>query len=507
MPVRVISGDETGLIKLTDVAAQSYASYGDQSRSRGIQGLAWTLHSGTSAGATTSKDGNNSDSSVCDVFTNVFTAMRIDGALEYWHHDVSQDTLSELSLLTVNTGFQNPQGCVSLYGSASHSGGAARTMAYDANGDCIVVKYDPTGSSSSGNGGGDDDDGRAGGKRKRKGSTKSSSSSSNGSSSSSSNNPMSKLSASEIVHTYDRGVEGKTEVVTAFNVQGPLICAVGLQDSFVVAGKENDLKVYDVETQEPLWKAKNVPHDNLALRVPVWVTDMKLRSPRSCSGSGAQIVAGTSYKHIRVYDTKAKRQPVLNFETACEYRISSVQPTADGNYVYVGDASGSLLKYDLRTGQRVGTVKGSIGSIRSQYLASNDQLAIGGLDRYVRLHDTEKVNGKGKGYGNTYLKNRINSVLATHGGADGYVPYTTTAADAAAAAAAALVARRKAIGADDDYGSDDDDSADGLGEAGKGGGGSDSSSGAEEEEDALEQADFSSESEAEGEGEGEDELR
>ena len=47
-----------------------------------------------------------------------------------------------------------------------------------------------------------------------------------------------------------------------------------------------------------------------------------------------------------------KRQPVLNIETSCEYRISSVQPTIDGNQVYVGDSSGALLLYDLRNGRR-----------------------------------------------------------------------------------------------------------------------------------------------------------
>ena len=47
MSMRAVSGDETGLLKLTDIAAQSYTSYGEQSRSRSIQGLSWLLDSDT----------------------------------------------------------------------------------------------------------------------------------------------------------------------------------------------------------------------------------------------------------------------------------------------------------------------------------------------------------------------------------------------------------------------------------------------------------------------------
>lgn len=39
-------------------------------------------------------------------------------------------------------------------------------------------------------------------------------------------------------------------------------------------GKENDLKLWDLEKKETIFHAKNVPHDWLELRVPIWVSDI-----------------------------------------------------------------------------------------------------------------------------------------------------------------------------------------------------------------------------------------
>lgn len=43
---------------------------------------------------------------------------------------------------------------------------------------------------------------------------------------------------------------------------------------FASGGKENELKLWDVETGKQIFLAKNLPHDWLQLRVPVWVSDM-----------------------------------------------------------------------------------------------------------------------------------------------------------------------------------------------------------------------------------------
>ena len=45
---------------------------------------------------------------------------------------------------------------------------------------------------------------------------------------------------------------------------------------FAYGGRENDLCLYDLEKQESIFTARNVPHDFLSLRVPIWVSDMQV---------------------------------------------------------------------------------------------------------------------------------------------------------------------------------------------------------------------------------------
>ncbi len=41
-------------------------------------------------------------------------------------------------------------------------------------------------------------------------------------------------------------------------------------------GRENDLAVWDIEKQATVFSAKNVKHDKLNLRVPVWITGVQV---------------------------------------------------------------------------------------------------------------------------------------------------------------------------------------------------------------------------------------
>ena len=47
---------------------------------------------------------------------------------------------------------------------------------------------------------------------------------------------------------------------------------------FAFGGRENDLGLFDIEKQESIFTARNVPNDFLDLRVPVWVSDMQVGS-------------------------------------------------------------------------------------------------------------------------------------------------------------------------------------------------------------------------------------
>lgn len=53
-------------------------------------------------------------------------------------------------------------------------------------------------------------------------------------------------------------------------MNNPVVIAVG--------GRENDIALYNLETQEAVFKGRNVANDFLNLRVPIWVADMQVDS-------------------------------------------------------------------------------------------------------------------------------------------------------------------------------------------------------------------------------------
>jgi WD40 repeat protein len=74
--------------------------------------------------------------------------------------------------------------------------------------------------------------------------------------------------------------------------------------------------------------------------ITLGVAAIKFLNPSSDSPSSAQFVTGTGYKHVRLYDIKAGQQPSFSIDTGGEYRVTSIQPTSDGNALFVADCSG-----------------------------------------------------------------------------------------------------------------------------------------------------------------------
>ncbi len=62
---------------------------------------------------------------------------------------------------------------------------------------------------------------------------------------------------------------------------------------FAIGGKEQDLTVYSLDSTEPLFKARNVKHDKLNLRVPIWVNRLSF-----ISDSANELVVGTGHGDV-----------------------------------------------------------------------------------------------------------------------------------------------------------------------------------------------------------------
>merc|ERR1711968_116234 len=165
--------------------------------------------------------------------------------------------------------------------------------------------------------------------------------------------------------------------------RGPISAGAARAQTAVFGGKENDIQLWDLTTQGVMWKAKNVSNDKLSLRVPIYVTAVKYLG--SDNAVASRIITGTGYKQIRIYDTKSKRQPVVDFSIGGEeaYRITALAPTPDGRAVYISDTTGGLFLWDIGTRKRINTLPGSYGATRDlQMDPDGNYIASVGLDRY-----------------------------------------------------------------------------------------------------------------------------
>ncbi|XP_041366173.1 WD repeat-containing protein 74-like [Gigantopelta aegis] len=212
-----------------------------------------------------------------------------------------------------------------------------------------------------------------------------------------------------LVAGFDTGVVKiwKDENLTEINTGENLSCLVqNLEDQSKIAtgGKENDLKVWDLNcVNEPVFKAKNVRNDWLNLHVPVWVLRIQF-IPQS-----SKIVSCTGHHQVRVYDPSSpQRRPVLdmNFD---EYPITSMSLRNDKEFeVVVGNTQGSMALLDLRQGKIIQKYKGFAGTFKHiQCHSSLPLVASCGLDRFLRIHDIESRELLHK----FYLKSRLNCLL------------------------------------------------------------------------------------------------
>ncbi|EKX47431.1 hypothetical protein GUITHDRAFT_106874 [Guillardia theta CCMP2712] len=191
--------------------------------------------------------------------------------------------------------------------------------------------------------------------------------------------------------------------VTALSIKGPI----------AYGGQENELQVYDLQTQTVSWKAKNVPENKLRLRLPVWVTDLQYLS----SEDENKLVICTAYGQIRLYDIRAQRRPVINASCSPEpdqvrlnagTRFTCMALSPDESYVVAGDALGGLRKIDLKQGKVCGKFKHIAGSVRAvDFHPSLPLVAAASLDRFVRVYDANTTMMTSR----IYAKQRLNCLL------------------------------------------------------------------------------------------------
>jgi len=75
-----------------------------------------------------------------------------------------------------------------------------------------------------------------------------------------------------------------------------------------MGSKDQLLQIWDINKagEQPLWMAKNLPNDELDLKIPIFDTSLCYLS----RSNNFSLVACTAYCDVREYDTRSPRKPV-----------------------------------------------------------------------------------------------------------------------------------------------------------------------------------------------------
>jgi ribosome biogenesis protein NSA1 len=198
--------------------------------------------------------------------------------------------------------------------------------------------------------------------------------------------------------------QGTPNAISLKSPVGTLRLEPRSQAQVAYGGKENDVRLFDLEAKQHSWTAKNLANDFLDMRQPVWVNDLQF----VCEAPH-QIALVTAYHQVRLYDTKAQRRPVIN-QLVGELPLTALVLKSSSNLIF-GDTQGNITEFDLRNCKVVGTYKGLGGGMGVGGLAlhpSQPVLASGSLDRFFRLHSTRAPRSL---LHKVYMKQRVKAVL------------------------------------------------------------------------------------------------
>ncbi|CAK7336668.1 unnamed protein product [Dovyalis caffra] len=128
---------------------------------------------------------------------------------------------------------------------------------------------------------------------------------------------------------------------------GYVLCSKvdGSENYAVFGGKGVEVNLWDLENSTKIWTAKSPPVNSLGIFTPTWFTCTTFLG----NDDHRKFVAGTNSHQVRLYDISAQRRPVLSFDFR-ETAIKAVTEDQDGHTIYLGNGSGDLASFDMRTG-------------------------------------------------------------------------------------------------------------------------------------------------------------
>ena len=171
------------------------------------------------------------------------------------------------------------------------------------------------------------------------------------------------------------------------------------KDSVYLLYRNTPLVLYNIEEKKIEFKGKNLPNDELNLKIPIHDTDIV-----EVKNNPRLNYVSTAFGEIRLYDKKASPRPSLNKKVTSS-KINQIDITADNNYLFIGDNLGYCAMLDIRKNLNpCKTFKGNTGAIKTIVnIEQNKNLIVGGFDRYIRWYDYESG-----GRDEVFVKNKVN---------------------------------------------------------------------------------------------------
>lgn len=219
---------------------------------------------------------------------------------------------------------------------------------------------------------------------------------------------------------------------------------------FATGGKDNDLQVLKLfgknkkfssldfksaKSWAPkiLFQAENVEPDHLGLDVPIWIS--KILFCEAAPKKGFRLVTATRHGHIRKYDTEEDEEPIATYKVCEKPIISLIFATQAQDEIIICDthtfvARLSLTKVDAKAQRIVSASAGTFYKPSLKLLGKYSEggntgavhgidasletgvVAMGGLDRYLRVFDIQSRALVLKVYLGTQI-NAVTIILST----------------------------------------------------------------------------------------------
>ncbi|MDP2436737.1 MAG: hypothetical protein Q8P67_13390 [archaeon] len=188
-----------------------------------------------------------------------------------------------------------------------------------------------------------------------------------------------------------------------------LTCARGSPDGTLsrvaTIGRRIEVTVWDVESGKASWQSKRPPNDFLDLAQYNHYKDFAWyqQDPNTP-------IAVTQDCVIKLFDCRAKeRRPVQEAKPTVGTPFTTIHCPVEGHRFYTGDSTGNVFQWDMRhSGKQMGKYKGISGSVRSIDTHPSGRFVVtAGLDRHVRIHETESRFLVSK----FYMKQKLNAVI------------------------------------------------------------------------------------------------